>query len=826
MLLPKLKVRELFPAPPNSSPKHGFRAHDNDYLGVQFGVNNVSDLLWDHDDLGGWRGPAWASVYPYQFHVIGATETRNPATQDSPTSHLPNGADVTVSYALPLSGGAGGPSIPSTSRLAIVRCSDNQVVYNDTHTSTAGAGINPTLNSHTVPALPAGSYIVWLHCEAIEMPQELPADYERVTGYVRIPDEFRYIENDVEYVWDWEHDVGMRPSNPNQIALDGETDMYHEHNLLRQANALKSRSEWTSYIRYQGAQDSEWATIQLQVGGGSWDAGIASPFPGAALVKGDGSGGSEAVNFDARARNVMASWNQGGKVRIAGCIATRSGPGLGYWELHSDGSSTLLGVKAPDIQTDYVCAFSQLGHYPSDIWIDGSWFDEDETEWVLTIGYLFKLNKFEVDIAERMVGIPLETQGHPGGRVLRRADGMLVFFTDFFVDQQQGFFYNRMLIQGSTRREAIGTVFHDDNSSDLYYNKLYSFRQNKALCTTTGEPQKDVITTLDYLDGETWHRTDTIQYDAHQFNWQRLRAIHTSEGLRLLAAGRTRSTHPLPIWGVVDGSQFKQAYCPWFTRRMEPALQPLGGEECYCVAFKFDDEMGDNKKLISISSEFEKICFSYDDVDSYVASLDSLDEVEVNPNKLPRYLVFRGIGVVANTAGGYLYPASALPASHDGYLELTITSTEARYTVAQPLAFSPDVWCRFCFTVATESSVINETLELEPCASNAAEALGDDNYFILRKEVTSEPWLSIQVSDINEFIDSIARTLNSYGIEKANLWYRVDGTGGDLTSFDRRAAWDRPTPLYMPAFEHVDVCIIVPNSATVRAPVLAQRNSA
>ena len=94
MPLPLLETRVLFQSPPECQTYIAFRAHGNDYMGLQYTVLGMENGLWDHDNLGGWSGPMWASLYPLGLGINGATYTRDIATQGQEIARVASGTTI------------------------------------------------------------------------------------------------------------------------------------------------------------------------------------------------------------------------------------------------------------------------------------------------------------------------------------------------------------------------------------------------------------------------------------------------------------------------------------------------------------------------------------------------------------------------------------------------------------------------------------------------------------------------------------------------------------------------------------------------------------
>lgn len=801
MPLPLLASTRLFDFPANALPKLSFSAFGVDYAGVQFTAFEGDELAWDSDVYGRWRGPMPLHTTPAGLSISGATYTRDTG-EFVPLATITDGTDPVLSWTLT---NANEVQSIAAFRVLIQDCSDGTLIYNEA----------VTRSPVTLPSLGSGSYTVWVRIESALQGQALPDDYYEVTGYAYIPDKFRYKVTGVEYIWDWLHDVGIRPADTAQIALDGITVMYDEYNALVDAGALENRQFWTMYIRNAGDVSGEWAAIRLQVGGGAFAVGAGVlPAPGAALVKDDGTGlGSVPVAFDITARSITAAKVlSNGKVRIAGSFSTRDGVALGYWDLNQDGTATQLG--AGEVDYFWICEASLLNHFASDIWED-----KDGTQWILTIANLRKYDAYKLDVYERLTLANIT--GWPGGRCLRRDRTGLKFFTESFdtvaMRQAKNIFYNRLYIHGDNDGTGVGTVFHGDNCSELFMGRMYGWRQ---------EGQFDNPNATQYiarLAYDTWDSAGMPSFAASAYNWQRLCAINADSGLRMLAAGIDADSHAAR-WAIVTQQQITEASSAYRVRRMQAVETGA-----YAVAFTGDNVWAN----IHFTGEFVKACFTFDDGTSTM-TLATADATAagIDVAKLPPYLLWNPL---ETAAGGGVWIQTTTQPESGTYLTLSNSGGLLQYSGTLP--YNGDTWCRICFTVYDDGGTGTDAIEPDACCSDAAcaAALFDaaegcaDSYesISVRGFVTGDNWNSIQVSDPNDFTARVMRKLDSIAVTVPNLWARVDSSAAadDLSSYTIRVPWNRRHVLPKAATSHVDIVALMPPCyEAVRAPVLERRD--
>lgn len=718
-----------------------------------------------------------------------------------------------------------------------------------------------------LPELAAGSYILWCRVEEVRATQVLPPDYLSVTGYGSvdaIPDQFRYVvgegDDAVVYVWDWLRDVGMRPADPAQLALDG-TAMYAAHQAAVLDGTLEHRGEWTQFIRDGAAHGCDWSALRVVVSDdeeAEWSVGAeVLPAPNAALQEivfvGSNPVGRETVPFDPLARSITASCFESPSTCLpAGSIATSQGPALALWRLETSEdeiSAELLGTHPNDQK--FVCEQALLTNFASDVLVVPR---EDGTEdiYVLSLGRLHKWDRRAYergDLANALPGVPVTMDGHPGGRALRRhpTDRELKYFTESFVQNltQNGevFFYNRLVEFGTEfgatqRATHAGTSFHGHNCAEVCWGDL--------LGVTMSGPYggADVQAYIAALREGKWEKWGLEAFPASKYLWQRLRTVGTREGLRLLVCGRERDSEDA-LWAVDDAHELREAFLRFRPRRLTRTTWGTSGEALLCVGRAVADGVDGEPSVASAwsvlalgdldgdGSLYVRKCLFWDEtLQAFEISRAALEGAGFDVAKLPAYLWWE-IDLGQNGGGVWLQKEAA-PTDGRPYLEKSLTELQVLYGLPSGLAFpySADVWSRICFVLHEDGGTGTDAIPPEPGCDNAACAHdlmpeGTKPIFITRP-VGGTVWSAIQVSDVSELAsDAPLAKLARVRLDWPNLWCRVDSSAPvtDLASYRQLLQFDVLQALSREAQARVDVCVLVPPGVgTIRTPAVDPRN--
>ncbi len=617
MPLPLLHYEIVHHAPANAAQMwmESFRFAGENYAGVQTSDFTATELSWDNGDpayappysvaaraiptrgYGRWIGPGKSHLRPGEVNVL--------ALDDSTAALEKVGHDELARVNDAPEGGAllraswtrfnpGTAQASGELQLILQAASTGDVLHE------ALALSYQTLH-YDLPALTEDA-ILWLRFENIQRGWSLPPDYLSVRGFSSVPDKFKYSETvapsgSVNYVWDYEADVGRRPSNAAHpfYALE------HEAFL---AGTLVHRGAWTQYIVDAARQGGSWSALRIKIGAGDFVVGEDfQPAPGPVLYELAEETTRLAVSIDPLALSVSAVpqrtplrfGDNAGKCRLGGTICSRNGPLPAYWDFHPTTAinnlfATLLGTSTSTYV--HVCEAS-LSPIVSDILEIAPELPETRsTELLLTHAFLHEFVPDASEITEALPGLPRVTLGHPGGRCLRQ-DGQGIgikgtkirFFTESF--NQFGAhvggskfvqFYNTMreVDLHQQTRTGNGTCFHGDNCAEMCWNSLYGWVQDNPFAHPTAKQY------LAVMKSGVWDDSGLASFDANSYLWQRLRALETEEGIRLLAAGKAANSEK-PLWGVSDGRHFRDAWLPFRARRLTRVVDENGEEWLYAV---------------------------------------------------------------------------------------------------------------------------------------------------------------------------------------------------------------------------------------------------
>ena len=849
-------------------PAEAFGAFGRHFVGVQT-LFPQEEEAWDNGDpisgqtrdlnrgYGRWHGPAPLHV-ECDLQVLGAPTTR----LGHDVVALPASAtDQTLRVGLR---GVFTNVFGSDSRLLIEGQATLRVLIQNAATSvvansiavpfsppTGGVGLDALQNAGALtvncdlPELPTGSSIIWCRVEDVKAAWLLPPDYLTVTGYpntLAIPESYRYEQDGAEVIWDWLRDVGVRPADPAQLAIDG-TDMYAAHERAVADGTLQHRGEWTTYIRNATAQSCDWSALRVHVGDGEWAATeyVTLPAPNSALHE-IVLGSREAVAFDPMARSVTASWRESANTQlIAGSIASSTGPQLALWRLtEAEGEivGTLLGTHPNDQK--FFCEMSLLNNFASDILVNDT-ADDNQEIYVLSFGRLHRYDLSEPDIARALPGVPHASDGHPGGRCLRQDKkiGTLRYFTESFLQNQSGadgvFFYNLLREFGILGGPpSPGTSFHGHNCAENIWGRLLGITMDKPFGDDTA------VQFVASWSGRFWYRAALEEFSIGSYLWQRLRAVSTHDGLRLLVTGREANSESA-IWGVDDGDGFQEAFLQFRPRRLTRSLYTKTGvsnEALFCVgrsvstASIASGEVSTAWSVIALGDldgtgdVYVKKCLFWDEgAQAFQVSRGTLEAAGFIVEKLTPFLWWE-VDLQQN-GGGVWLQKSVAPTDGRRYLQRADGALLISYELHNgPLPYDPAVWGRLCFTLYEDGSGGNDALIPQPTGQNAQDALdimpaGTGVAYLTK--FTCGDWDALQVSDTSDR-DPTTRLpmMSRQRLDYPLLWCRIDSDApiDDLSTYTQLLTFDRVQPLSRTAHDVVDVCVLIPPAAGALRPAV------
>lgn len=822
MPLPLLNTKTLYTFPVNQSvlPLCGFRSDEIDYIGIQPSAWESSENSWDNGDpaygsnitrdpmrgYGKWFGPGAVWVYADNLAIAGKMESLD----YDDIARISSGGDAGTTMATWERANAGFIEATGEWRV-ILQSADGSFLHNDTQAE----------STFTVPALSANA-VLWVRLENAIRQWQMPPDYLEVTGYGRIPQEYMYQEEGVDYVWDYIYDVGRRPT-------DTSNPLYAAYNQAQQAGLLKHRSLWTQYISDGTAQGGNWSALRIAVDSDPFAVeSTFVPAPGSCMINAAG----DDIFIHATAASVAVYNKIPNGERISGTIATTKGVAVAYWDWNS-GAPDLLAVNY-NIGT-MICESSLYPTPDSIIQLN------DGTELLLTWSYLFRYDATQTAIQDRLIGIPLNVGGHPGGRCLTSADGVdPSYFTENFnsgattmgATGGTGFIqmYNtlRTLDGSASGKTGIGTVFHGNNCADLCWGNLWGWVQDGVWSDGEGNALNP-NQYLAFIANEMWEASSIAPFSTENQMWQRVARVANKNGQRLIVSGKERNGEKA-VWGIHDGSTFTFASLNFRPRRFTPIQDEDGNNWLYIIGRPTelaDDEMWDvtnTWQLIRISGDIKKQCFTYD-TDAFKAATSDVTAAGIDIAELPPYLKWTQAPC---DGGGYWLPSADIPGSP--YLTLANNGTTVSWTLTGTAPYDFDVWSCICVPIYDDGSIGNNAIIPDACAiNNASDALAvmpAGTKVLITGDAVVGTWDAIQVDDANDVQSNGSRLMEEVRLSYPCLWCRFDSTADvdDLTTYDTRLNFGQFQSLPDTAKTRVQVCILVPHSlGTVRAQVVAPR---
>ena len=769
-----------------------------DWRGVQASSWESSEQSWDNGDPswvnaqgglplradggrgeGRWHGPGALHVRPSSLWIAGATEER-----------LGHDALAHVAASTPLR------ATWEESNPGFIKAEGGHwhlVLQDATSGTLLDFDVPRATLSRDLPAL-TGHAILWARIEGATRSWALPPDYLAVRGLSEVPLRFKYLENGVPFIWDYEADVGRRPADQAQKSLIGIV-LWDEYTKLVQSGGLHHRGEWSQYISDGGTDgltgigSGPWSALRLRVGNAPFEvADGLLPAPGAVLHHlHDGT--FDATPLDPLACSVSAFevMRQGvnaGEARLGGTIATRNGPATAYWHFHpvlaGEGNSSSTGSASPtgNAVNATLLGVSRNNYQPM---CEASLYPTvadllelpDGTELVLTYSTLFRYDPQAPALLDALPGLPASTQGHPGGRCLRTTEGNIKFFTEYFGDVgaplgSDGFaqFYNtlRTLDPRAGATTGRGTVFHGHNAAESCWGQFYGWVQN-ASYAGVGAQQF-----LAYLQGGSWVASGLAGFPANVYHWQRLRRLYTKSGARLVLSGKAAQGEGA-LWGIADGQSMREASLPFRPRRLTRVTLENGQEKLYAVG-RFvsksadGDECNLQQSAIVLDGAFKTVTLVGSD-DRYCTLLSEALAAGLDPTQMVPFLWW--VQDETQPAHGYWLPKKVAPLNGRPYLQLDVDA--AHDTLCYILHNGPFPYPACLFptlelTVYDDGGIGTDAVPPVKGPQNAGEALlqmpPGSKFVIVQRQVPADlSWDAVQISDVSDHetadLDAAAR---------------------------------------------------------------------
>lgn len=842
MTLPLLDYELIHHAPLNDAKMwlESFRYNSTNYAGIQPSAWEASERSWDADNYGAWRGPGAVHVRPGSLNVAALDESVI-ALEDAGADQLARVTDTPIEGALlraswtHLNPGSAA-LLSGTTHLILQDAETGDVLDEQTLDYFADHADLPALTAHAV---------LWVRFEQVTRGWSLPPDYLSVRGFSSVPDKYKYTEGGTEYVWDYEADVGRRPTDLNHA-------FYALHEAAFLSGTLLHRGAWTQYISDGGAEGGPWSALRIAVGEDDFVVGENfQPAPGPVLYELTGEETRLPVLIDPLALSVCAVPEQtplrfgtnAGKCRLGGTLAGRSGPFTAYWDFHPAAPidnlcATLLGVSALNFVN--VCEASL---YPvvSDILEIAPDEAKGETvsrELVLSHSHLYEYAPDGPSIPFRLPGLPRATLGHPGGRCLRYAatEYEVRFLTEYF----GGMFYNtlRTLSANQSNRLQVGTAFHGNNCAEMCWGDYWGWVQDGAFASSTARQYLAFIRQggISNNTGENdsashlWDKSAMPSFPASSHRWQRLRALSTKTRTVLVSCGMRPATGEA-IWGIADGVSFTEYELPFRPRRLTRCVDEDGIEWIYAIGrfMEEDEESGEwsfasrwsiirlRGNSVTVRACFDEGAFCMDKSDAEALGLDV--------DALPPFL--RWIPVGGIPAGGYWKATDEEP--DEPFLTLDVGVDSICFLLNGVLPYDVTYWPCIEFEVGntTEPPIIPKT-DCEDAGCVIDKDPEGIAALIVFKRIQGPWWASAQVCDVNDVEEeSGLRILQKQCEAWPNLWGRIDSDAAfdDLSSYDIPLTWDNFLSLPGEVRKHFDVCVLAAvGSGPLLAPALVKRN--
>jgi hypothetical protein len=790
-------------------PKEAFYAHGKWWYGQQCTVWKSDDRAyggpWDFDRFGRWLGGGAILAVPKTLRVVGVTTPGTTVTSGlDPVCHVATGQAMVASCGMHEWAG-----MPASANLEwkLYKASDGTVADSGVAvvtTATVGA------NTWGIDAQAAGSYLLCAHLQNVTRPYVLPPGYEMDEDYL-------YVESTVEYGWNPIEDVGRPPLDPLH-------PLWVLRRSLLESGQTTDPPEYTPYRISSTPQDGEWSFLKVRVGAGdgsdSWTVGAnVIPNPGAALVK-DTAGVLSDVAFDPMARSVTAYAQTSLGTLIGGNRATDTGPVMYLGKLNADGSVDLLGLDLNP--SNGLCECAKADHSVTRI-LELS----NGTILVLSKCSLHKYDP-DADIGDALPGIPLATDGQPGGQCIIEVAGKTYHLTEYFggdPDEEALHFYNAMLVQeGQSRVRRAGTVFHGPSSMTKWLGLPYGVTQDKNF----GED--GALQRITWWTGKDWSQASGAIYEARTHNWQHMETGGDSDGSYLIVTGR----NPLSVdedgeegtegeGGIcVVGTQYgwQEMNFPYRMRRMTKSL--VNGE--YIIAGPgrrvVNGAIEDKWRMLKFTGRPVKVCGFWNvTAQAFLFSQTDLVAAGFDLTKLPaRLMWFEDLAA----EGGGVWRASGLESAAPPFLDRyqhTASVIGYRPGSGVVMPYDPAVgYDAICFVLRTDGGVdtwIPPTPQCNHSACAKDKMPEGTTWTVYSKEIHDMPWPGLQVDDLDK-----DRPLEAHQAIYPILWARVDSDADqdDLTTYTKRLTFGQSKLLMDEAKEKIEVIVLTAPSCPDHEP--------
>jgi hypothetical protein len=794
-------------------PKEAFYAHGFWWYGRQSTVWKSDDMQyggpWDFDNYGRWIGGGSVLAVPSGLRVQGQNTPGvvkqpapgfGPGFLPDPVCHIAAGQPLRASCGLhdwftmyEDTVGTLGWQLYSAATGALV---SSGTAY--AYSTEVGS------NVWTIPAQPAGSYLLCAHLTNVVRPYTLPP------GYV-MADQYKYEEEGMAYGWNPIENVGRPPADPNH-------PLWAKRRELLNTNQITDPPQYTPYRSSALPLDGEWSFIKVRIGDGtgtqSWSvAPDVSPNPGWALDRDDTESGGPLtltpIPFDPMVRSVTSFAQTAQGVLVGGARATDTGPVMYLSRLHADGTATLLGIDLNP--STGMCECAKADHSVSRILEL-----EDGTILVLSKCSLHRYDLEATSIATALPGVPAVTDGQPGGQCIIEVAQKTYHLTEYFGGDNSNslHFYNTLLVQeGRNRVTRAGTVFHGPSSMTKAWGLPYGVTQDKSFHTPDAKQR------ITWWTGSRWSLDSGAVYEARTHNWQHMETGGDIEGSYLLVTGRNPLSGQDGICVVGTEYAWQEMEFPYRMRRLTKSL--VGDE--YIIAGPgrrvIDGQIENVWRMLKFTGRPRRVCGFWNATSqAFLFSQSEMVAAGIDLEKLPTAL--RWVAVDHEPAGGHWQNAVA-PTAPPPYLErFTVTANVIGFRpgTGVTMPYAPELFEQICFTVRSDGSVSPE-VDPKPSCTSAACVIDKmpegSSYTVYAKQIFNTPWPGIQVNDHNRDKPLVAQQ-RLYPM----LWGRFDSTADqdDLTTYTKRLTFGMYQSLMDDARQKIEVVVLTDPSCPAHEP--------